>query len=156
MIPSNLNITISDARAIDGWVEAANRAGVTPEVMALELLQQQGMRYADLFGIGVLITAAFVRRFTPAEYLAIFTAAAENIHVEKLVTQLIDEPYVSLDDPRLLRGLQFLAAVNLLLPERIAKLLAYDRPQVACYQSATGLAQACHLPQAFIDAISPP
>ena len=131
MIPSNLTITISDARAIDGWVKAANRAGVTPEAMALELLQQQGIRYADLFGIGVLITAAFVRRFTPAEYSAIFTAAAENIHVAKLVTQLIDEPYVTLDDPRLLRGLQFLAAVNLLLPERIAELLAYDRPQVA-------------------------
>jgi hypothetical protein len=31
---NSLTITISDIRAIDGWVEAANRAGLTPEAMA--------------------------------------------------------------------------------------------------------------------------
>jgi chromosome condensin MukBEF ATPase and DNA-binding subunit MukB len=30
---NSLTITISDIRAIDGWVEASNRAGMTPEAM---------------------------------------------------------------------------------------------------------------------------
>jgi hypothetical protein len=131
MIPFSLNVTISDARANDGWVAAANRAGVTPETMALELLQQQGVLYADLFKIGVITTASFVRRLTSNEYVQILAVANQNQHVANLVEQLVNEAYVTLNDPRLLRGLQFLVAINLLLPERVAELLDYEKPQVA-------------------------
>ncbi|MFZ9326302.1 MAG: hypothetical protein ACO24H_02435, partial [Polynucleobacter sp.] len=70
-----LTITLTDPRLIDGWVEAANRNGTTPEAIAGGFLENQGRSYADLFGVGVITGAAFVARFTPAEYGTILAAA---------------------------------------------------------------------------------
>jgi hypothetical protein len=134
-----LSITLTGRRVIDGYVQAANNAGLTPESLALEFLTQQGIRYADGFKIGLLTSAAFVQRFTPAEYGAILAAAVppedatpEEIGVASavasLVTELTSSPMVSLDDPRLGPGLELLVSLGLLLSERVAELLAYERP----------------------------
>lgn len=126
---SSLTITISDPRAIDGWVEAANRNGTTPEAMAAELLAQQGLSYAGLFRIGVITSAAFVARFTPSEYTAIMTAAEQSPEVAALVEQLTASPHVSFSDPRLAPGLEQLAAAGLIAPERVTELQSYERPE---------------------------
>jgi len=70
-----LTITLTNPRQIDGYIKAANNAGMTPEALAEEFLAQQGARYADGFRIGVITGAAFVARFTPAEYGAILAYA---------------------------------------------------------------------------------
>jgi hypothetical protein len=125
---NSLTITISDIRAIDGWVEAANRAGMTPEAMALELLQGQGLRYADLFRIGVLTSAAFVQRFTAAEYGAIRAAATQSAEVASLIGELVDSPMVVLTDPRIPPGLAMLTAAGLLAEGRAAEIVAWEHP----------------------------
>lgn len=133
-----LTITLTDRRVIDGYIEAANRAGMTPEVLAAEFASDQGKRYADGFKIGLLTSAAFVQRFTPAEYGAILAASVppedatpEELEVASavasLVTELTSSPMVSLDDPRLGPGLGLLVSAGLIAPERVAELLEYDR-----------------------------
>jgi hypothetical protein len=129
MTLSSLSITITDARLIDGWVEAANRNGTTPELLALEFLKHQGASYADLFRIGIITSAAFMARFTPTEYAAIMAAMQESAEIAQLVQQLTESPNVSFDDPRLGPGLEALAAAELIAAERIPELLAYDRPE---------------------------
>jgi hypothetical protein len=199
MALSTLTVTLTDPRLIDGWVEAANRNGTTPEAIAGGFLENQGRSYADLFGVGVITSAAFVARFTPAEYGAILAAAevvavpepipgvptaAEqqayddmvaayallenptlddtNMYesvvasyaaataptnqadidaaqaanataepVKALLDQLFASPNVALDDPRLEPGLQLLAGAGLIGADRVAELLAYDRPASA-------------------------
>lgn len=126
-LPS-LTITIADPRIIDGWVEAANRNGTTPEAIAAEFLTTQGTSYAELFKIGVITSAAFIRRFTATEYGAILAAAEESPEVAALVDGLTASPNVALNDPRLEPGLQQLAAAGLIAEERIPELLAYTRP----------------------------
>jgi hypothetical protein len=128
MTSSNLSISLSDPRAIDGWIEAANRAGLTPEAMALELLQEQGIRYADLFKIGVLTSAAFVQRFTPAEYGAIRAAATQSAEVANLIGELVNSPLVVLTDPRIGPGLAMLTAAGLLAEGRAQEIVAWVRP----------------------------
>jgi hypothetical protein len=128
MTLSTLTITLSDTRLIDGWVEAANRNGTTPEHLALEFLKHQGRIYADLNRIGLITSSAFIRRFTPPEYGAILAAAEQSPQVAALVDELINSPTVALDDPRLEPGLQALAAAGLIAAERIPALLAYNRP----------------------------
>jgi hypothetical protein len=125
---NSLTITISDLRAIDGWVEASNRAGVTPEAMALEMLQHQGLRYADLFKIGLLTSAAFVQRFTAAEYGAIRAAATQSAEVASLIGELVDSPMVVLTDPRIDPGLAMLTAAGLLAQGRAAEIMAWEHP----------------------------
>lgn len=126
---SSLTITISDPRIIDGWVEAANRNNSTPEALALEFLTTQGNSYADLFRVGVITSAAFVARFTPAEYMAIMTAAEQSPDVAALIETLTASPHVSFSDPRLAPGLEQLAAAGLIAPERVTELQSYERPE---------------------------
>jgi len=126
---SSLTITLSDTRLIDGWVEAANRNGTTPELLALEFLKHQGRIYADLNRIGLITSSAFIRRFTAQEYGAILAAAEQSPQVAALVDELTSSPTVALDDPRLEPGLQALAAAELIAAERIPELLAYSRPE---------------------------
>lgn len=128
MALSSLTITLTEPRLIDGWVAAANRNGTTPEDLALEFLKRQGRAYADLLSIGIVPTGAFITRFTPSEYTAILTAAEESSDLAELVKQLVAEPRVAFDDPRLQPGLQQLVAAGLLAPERAPELLAYERP----------------------------
>ena len=128
MTSSNLSISLTDPRAIDGWVEAANRAGLTPEAMALELLQEQGIRYADLFKIGVITSAAFVQRFTSPEYGAIREAAEVSPDVANLIGQLIEAPLVVLTDPRIGPGLAMLTEAGLLAEGRAEEIQAWVRP----------------------------
>ena len=126
---NSLTITISDIRAIDGWVEASNRAGMTPEAMALELLQHQGLRYADLFKIGVVTSGAFVQRFTAAENGAIRAAAEQSPEVASLLKEVVDSPTVVLTDPRIPPGLAMLTAAGLLAEGRAAEIMAWERPE---------------------------
>lgn len=127
----NLTITLTDPRIIDGWVEAANRNGTTPEAIAAEFLATQGNSYAELFKIGVITSAAFIRRFTATEYAAILAAAEQSPEVAALVDELTASPNVALNDPRLEPGLQQLAAAGLIEEARIPELLAYTRPEPA-------------------------
>jgi hypothetical protein len=129
-LPS-LTITITDPRIIDGWVEAANRNGTTPEAIAAEFLAQQGTSYAELFHIGVITSAAFIRQFTATEYAAILAATEQSPGVAALVDGLTASPNVAMNDPRLGPGLQLLAGAGLIAEERIPELLAYTRPEPA-------------------------
>jgi hypothetical protein len=129
-LPS-LTITITDPRIIDGWVEAANRNGITPEAIAAEFLTTQGDSYAELFHIGVITSAAFIRRFTAPEYGAILAAAEQSPEVAALVDELTASPNVALSDPRIEPALQQLAAAGLIAEDRIPALMAYTRPEPA-------------------------
>ena len=124
---NSITITLPD-RAYDGLVEAGNRNGLTAESIAAELLTNQGNSYAELFRLGVITSAAFMARFTPAEYAAIMSAAETNTEVAGLIDQLTASPHVSFSDPRVEPGLALLVAEELLAPERTTELLAYDRP----------------------------
>ena len=126
---NSITITLTDLRSIDGWVEAANRANMTPEAMALELLTHQGLRYADLFRIGVLTSAAFVQRFSAAEYGAIRAAATQSAEVASLIGELVNSPTVVLTDPRIPPGLAMLTAAGLLAEGRAAEIMAWERPE---------------------------
>ena len=123
-----LTITLTNARQIDGFITAANGAGMSPEGLALEFISAQGARYADDFKIGVITGAAFIARFTPAEYGAILTAAETNEAVAGLIAELTASPNVALDDPRLAPGLALLVSEGLLDAARPAEILAYERP----------------------------
>jgi hypothetical protein len=125
---NSLTITISDIRAIDGWIEAANRAGMTPEAMALELLQHQGLRYADLFRIGVLTSAAFVQRFSAAEYGAIRAAAEQSAEVASLIGELVNSQLVLLTDDRIAPALAKFTAAELLAEGRAEEIQAWEHP----------------------------
>ena len=127
---NSITITLPD-RAYDGLVEAGNRNGLTAESIAAELLTNQGNSYAELFRLGVITSAAFMARLTPAEYSAIRTAAETNQEVADLITLLTSVPHVSFSNPRVEPGLALLVAEELLAPERTAELLAYDRPAPA-------------------------
>jgi hypothetical protein len=122
-----LSIEITNLRAIDGLTFEASRAGLTPDVYAKQLLETLGLRAADDNRIGVITSAAFIARFSPAEYAGVI-AASSNPAVAELVDQLTSTPNVALDDPRLAPGLSLLAAAGILQPGRVAELLSYDRP----------------------------
>jgi len=125
----SLTITLTDTRLIDGWVAAANANGLSPEAIGQEFLATQGRSYVDLYRVGIITGAAFVARFTPAEYGDILTAAATNPEVQGLLDQLLDSPNVALDDPRLKPGLALLVSEDLLDAARPAEILAYVRPE---------------------------
>jgi len=137
---NTLAVTLTDTRLIDGWVAAANANGYTPEDLALEFLQQQGKNYADLNKIGIITGAAFMARFTPAEYGAILAAAQPDPdatednaavagQIQQLLAELFAAPTITLNDSRVLHGLQLLVSVGLLDAERPAEILSYDRPE---------------------------
>jgi hypothetical protein len=124
----NLSVTIS-RRAFLALQEAASRNQSTPEALASEVVQQQGISYANIYRIGVMTSAAFVRRIYANEYAAILAAAEQNAQVAELVAELLESPYVALDDPRLAPGLELLVAGGLLAPERVAQLLDFGLPE---------------------------
>jgi hypothetical protein len=126
----SLTITLTHPRFVDGFVEAGNRNGTTAEAIALEFLEAQGKSYADLFGVGVITSAAFIARFTPEEYAGILAAAETDATVAGLLATLLAEPLVNFDDPRLEPGLQTLVTAELLTAERLPELLSYERPVV--------------------------
>lgn len=123
-------ITLSD-KALDGLIEAGNRNGTTAEAIATELLTNQGNSYADLFHIGRVTSAAFVLRFSPEEYAAITAAASGHPEVAGYITQLCQQPYVSLTDPRLQPAMQAMADAGLIDTSRVDAILSYERPEPA-------------------------
>ena len=62
-----ISLTLTD-RQYDGFVIAANGAGMTPDALLSEFVSQQGARYANDFKVGIITGASFVARFTPTEY----------------------------------------------------------------------------------------
>lgn len=117
--------------AYDGLVEAGNRNGTTAEAIATELLTNQGNSYADLFHIGRVTSAAFVLRFSPEEYAAITAAASSHPEIAGYITQLCQQPYVPLTDPRLQPALQAMAGAGLIDTSRVDAILSYERPEPA-------------------------
>jgi hypothetical protein len=115
-------------RAYRALVVAAEANGLTVEALASEAIQQVGISYAEIFRVGVMTSAAFVRRFTVAEYAGILAAAEQNTVVALLVGELLEAPYVALDDERLRPGLEALAQAGLLDADRIAAILDYNPP----------------------------
>jgi hypothetical protein len=115
-------------RAYRALVVAAGANGLTVEALASEAIQQVGISYAEIFRVGVMTSAAFVRRFTVAEYAGILAAAEQNTVVALLVGELLEAPYVALDDERLCPGLEALAQAGLLDADRIAAILDYNPP----------------------------
>ena len=134
---TTISLTLTD-RQYDGYVIAANGAGMTPEALLSEFVAQQGARYANDFRVGIITSAAFVARFTPQEYGAILAYAQapldpgveddSHIQVAELLNMLFDTSDVHLDDPRLAPGLDLLVSLDLLDATRPAQILAYERP----------------------------
>jgi hypothetical protein len=122
---NQLTVTTTE-RAYRALVVAAGANGLTVEAFASEAIQQVGISYAEIFRVGVMTSAAFVRRFTVAEYAGILAAAEQNTVVALLVGELLEAPYVALDDERLRPGLEALAQAGLLDADRIAALLDYN------------------------------
>jgi len=124
---NQLTVTTTE-RAYRALVVAAEANGLTVEALASEAIQQVGISYAEIFRVGVMTSAAFVRRFTVDEYAGILVAAAANTVVDLLVGELLEAPYVALDDERLRPGLEALGQAGLLDADRIAAILDYNPP----------------------------
>ena len=124
---NQLTVTTTE-RAYRALVVAAEANGLTVEALASEAIQQVGISYAEIFRVGVMTSAAFVRRFTVSEYAGILAAAEANTVVALLVGELLEAPYVALDDERLSPGLEALAQAGLLEADRIAAILDYNPP----------------------------
>ena len=120
----DLTVTISP-RAFYALQAAAANNGTTPEALAAEVVQSQGITYSTIYGVGVMTSAAFVRRFEATEYAAILAAADQSEQVAALIEQLTNTPYVALDDERLAPGLQLLVGAGLLTAARVAEILDY-------------------------------
>lgn len=121
-------VTLTNPRVIDGFISIANDNGISPEELIVNLLNQRGAALADERKLGVITSAAFIARFTPAEYAAILGAAETNTEVAALIAELTGTPNVAFDDPRLAPGLEVLVTEGLIEPERVSALLAYERP----------------------------
>jgi hypothetical protein len=124
---NQLTVTTTE-RAYRALVVAAEANGLTVEALVSEAIQQVGINYAEIFRVGVMTSAAFVRRFTVDEYSGILVAAAANTVVDLLVGELLEAPYVALDDDRLRPGLEALVQAGLLDADRIAEILDYNPP----------------------------
>ena len=80
-----LSLTLSNVRAIDGLIFAANSAGKTPEAYAEWLLTTDGHRFADANKYGILTSAAFFARFTPTEYANVLAASVNTVEVPERI-----------------------------------------------------------------------
>ena len=127
----SLTVSLPDKRLIDGWVEAANRASVSPEALMLDVISEEGRKYANLYKVGVVTTSAFILRLMPDEYAAIVAAAEQSPEIAEMVEQFSRQPEIALDDERLRSGLLLLAGVVPGIADRIPDLLAYTRPEPA-------------------------
>ena len=127
-----LSITLANTRAIDGLIFAANSAGMTPEAYAERLLTTDGHRFADANNYGIVTSAGFFARFTPAEYADVLAAAEAQTAAANAVKALLDvltaAETVKLDDQRVADGLALLVSMELLAASRPAEITAYDRP----------------------------
>ncbi|ATW62774.1 hypothetical protein SCBWM1_gp90 [Synechococcus phage S-CBWM1] len=123
-----ITVTLTSQRQVDGLTEAAKRSFSTPEEFALKLLEKQGKNFADLFKIGVITSAAFIARFTPAEYAGILAAAENDPTVAGLLETLLSEPVVNFDDERLIPGLQVLVDSQLIDASRLPELMSFEHP----------------------------
>jgi hypothetical protein len=127
-----LSVTLTNTRAIDGLIFAANSAGMTPEAYAERLLTTEGHRFADANSYGVVTSAGFFARFTPAEYADVLAASeAQNAtanEVKALLDELTAAETVALDDQRVTDGLALLVSMELLAAPRPAEITAYERP----------------------------
>ena len=91
-----LSLTLTNTRAIDGLIFAANSAGMSPEAYAERLLTTEGHRFADANSYGVVTSAAFFARFTPAEYATILAASVDTVEVpEKIGGLATEEQYAA-------------------------------------------------------------
>ena len=129
---NTLSVTLTNTRAIDGLIFAANSAGKTPEAYAEWLLGQDGDRFADANDYGVVTSAGFFARFTPAEYADVLAASEAQNATANAVKTLADEltaaERVALDDQRVADGLTLLVSMELLAPGRPAEITSYERP----------------------------
>lgn len=126
---TEITIQIS-GRARDGLLAAAANNNQNLTDFITNILIDSGTSYADLLKIGKITSAEFVRRFSVQEYYAILTAAESNPPIRNLIDALVKEPEVTLDDPRLMAGLQVLVAAlpDALPASRIEELLSYEVP----------------------------
>jgi hypothetical protein len=124
----SLTVTINDNAVVGGWIEAANRSGTTAAAMATECLSHKGRQYAELFGIGVITSAAFLARFSPAEYEAVVVAAADSPEVAGYIARLVSSERVNLDSLNLRIAVQSLADLQLIAQSRVDEILSYQRP----------------------------
>jgi hypothetical protein len=122
-----LSLTLTNTRAIDGLIFAANSAGMTPEAYAEWLLTKDGHRFADANSYGVVTSAGFFARFTPTEYANVLAASVDN-EIKALLDELTAAERVALDDQRVTDGLALLVSRELLGAERPAEITAYERP----------------------------
>ena len=131
-IMDTLSVTLTNTRAIDGLIFAANSAGMTPEAYAERLLTTEGHRFADANSYGIVTSAGFFARFTPTEYADVLDAAEAQNAAANAVKALLDEltaaETVKLDDQRVTDGLALLVSMELLAASRPAKITAYERP----------------------------
>jgi hypothetical protein len=125
---TDITVVITDPLVVDGLIEGANRNGTTAEEIALTILARQGQMYAELYGVGITTSAAFMARFTPAEYAAVMSAAQTPGDVQDQLNLLLSEPTVNYHDPRVANGLDVLVAAQLLTAARAQELLTYERP----------------------------
>jgi hypothetical protein len=129
---NTLSVTLTNTRAIDGLIFAANSAGMTPEAYAERLLTTEGHRFADANSYGIVTSAGFFARFTPAEYADVLAASEAQNAAANAVKALLDEltaaEKVALDDQRVADGLALLVSMELLAASRPAEITAYDRP----------------------------
>jgi len=89
-----LSVTLTNTRVIDGLIFAANSAGLSPEAYAERFLTIEGHRFADANSYGVVTSAGFFARFTPAEYATILAASIDTVEVpEKIGGVPTEEQY---------------------------------------------------------------
>jgi len=76
-----LSVTLTNTRAIDGLIFAANSTGKTLEAYAEWLLTTDGHRFADANNYGIVTSAGFFARFTPTEYANVLAASVDTVEV---------------------------------------------------------------------------
>lgn len=122
-----ITLTIS-GRAHDGFLAAAAKNNVSLTDFVATVLTEAGVGYADLLRVGRITSAAFIQRFSVQEYNGILGASESSLAIKKLIEDLVKEPEITLDDPRLQNGLQVLVAAGLLAESRVEELLAHEIP----------------------------
>lgn len=119
---------IPDAADLENWYQVEipddlNYAGAeyNPETQLLNKLPGSAARK--------LSKVAFRARFTPAEQVAIYTAAKTDVVVQIMLDDVAAvRDSVDLDYPQLGDGLQYLVSLGILTPERKEQMLANAIP----------------------------
>lgn len=111
-----ITVTVS-SRAHLGLAEAAIKNNLTIESLASDVVEKSGISYADLFKIGVVTSAAFIKRFKTEELVNILSVSETNPEFDKLISKLTEEPYVNLLSDEVIGGVNLLKDANLLADE---------------------------------------